>query len=121
MTLLAQPTDSRARSLVLWCCATWMLFFSAWISLLITNGRWVPGLHGPRTLGNFLLVVAVCFFGAAIAAISAAGVTVAKRRLLPLRLRLIGFAPALCMILLVLVPATVEWGMNLYRNWPLLL
>jgi len=117
MTLPARQTDSRARSLVMWWCAVWLSFCSAWLLLLMTRGRWVPGLHGPGTLGKFLLVVGVCFVGAAISAIAAAGVTVSRRGALSRRFLVMGVAPIICMVLLIVVPPAVEWGMNMYHIW----
>ena len=85
--------------------------------LSVARGRWVPGLHGPGTLGKFLLVVGVCFVGAAISAIAAAGVTVSRRGALSRRFLVMGVAPIICMVLLIVVPPTVEWGMNMYHIW----
>jgi hypothetical protein len=103
MKLSPQQSYSPARVGILWFSAGWLLFFSAWMFLLWSNGRGLPGLHGPGSLGNFMRVVLACFAGTAITAIIAAATTLAKfGRLSPL-LRIIGLAPATCMVLVYIV------------------
>jgi len=98
-----QQSYSPARARILWFSAGWLLFFSAWMFLLWSNGRGLPGLHGPGSLGNFMRVVFVCFAGAAITAIVAAATALAKfGRLSPL-LGIIGLAPATCSVLVYIV------------------
>jgi hypothetical protein len=103
MTNSPQQSDQPAGAVILCCSAAWLLFFSAWLLVLFSNGRWLPGLHGPGTLGNFLSVVAVCFIGAAITAITASGTALMKFASLSPRLRIIGFSPIACMVILILV------------------
>jgi hypothetical protein len=66
-------------------------------------GRGLPWLHGPGSMGNFMRVVLVCFAGAAITAIIAAATTLANFGRLSPRLRIIGMAPATCMVLVYIV------------------
>ena len=89
--------------MILFCSATWLFFFSAWLLVLFSNGRWLPGLHGAGTLGNFLFVVTVCFVGAASSAIVAAGKALMNCASLSPRLRIIGFSPLAGMVILILV------------------
>jgi hypothetical protein len=103
MTRSPQQLDSPAHGAILWCSAGWLLFFSAWVLLLLSHGRGVPGLHGPGSMGNYMLVVMVCFAGAAITSIIAAVTTLAKFVRLSPPLRIIGLAPATCMVLLIIV------------------
>jgi hypothetical protein len=103
MTRAPQQLNSPARGAILWCSAGWLLCFSAWMLLLLSNGRGVPGLHGPGSMGNFMLVVMVCFAGAAITSIIAAATTLAKFVSLSPWLRIIGLAPATCMVLMIIV------------------
>ena len=71
--------------------------------LLWSNGRGLPGLNGPGSLGNFMRVVLVCFAGTAITAIIAAAKTLATfGRLSPL-FRIIGLAPATGIVLAYVV------------------
>jgi len=36
---------------------------------------------------------------------------------LSLRLRIVGLAPAMCMVLVIVFPLVVEWGAHMYHNW----
>jgi hypothetical protein len=83
-------------------CVLWLLFVSAWLLVVFTDGRVFPGLHGPGSLGYFLRAAAVCFLGAAITAITAAVRTLVAFRSVPPRLRILGLAPIACMALLIL-------------------
>lgn len=98
-----QPAESPARVRVLGFSASWLLFFSAWMFLLWSNGRGLPGLHGPGSLGNFMRVNLVLFAGTAITAIIAAATTLANFGPLSPRLRIIGMAPATSLVLVYIV------------------
>jgi hypothetical protein len=98
-----QQSYSPARVGILWFSAAWLLFFSAWMFLLWSNGRGMPELNGPGSLGSFMRVVLVCFAGTVITAIITAARTLATfGRLSPL-LRIIGLAPATCIVLAYVV------------------
>lgn len=99
----SQQSYSPGRVRILWFSAAWLFFFSAWMFLLWSNGRGLPGLHGPGSLGNFMRVVFVCFAGAAITAIVAAATALAKFGRLSPPLRIIGLAPATCIVLVYVV------------------
>jgi hypothetical protein len=103
MNHFSPESKQAARVVILWCSAGWLLFLSAWVLVLMTHGRGLPGLHGPGTLGNFLFVVGVCFAGAAISAVVSAATALARFSRLSVIVRLVALAPLTGMVVLFVV------------------
>ncbi len=69
----------------------WLLLFMAYLAAV-----WSRWPRGPGTMGLHILLVAICFIPAVIAAIADARVTFNTFRALPWPMRVLGFIPLTC-------------------------